>query len=56
MALAWELCGLTQGEIGRAFGVGPYAVSKAVTRTGHLALSDRRVRKAIIRIKSRVQT
>ena len=56
MALAWELCGLTQGEIGRAFGVGPYAVSKAVVRTGHLALSDRRLRKAIIRIKSRVQT
>jgi putative transposase len=55
MALAWELCGLTQSEIGRAFGVGPYAVSKAVARTGHLALSDRRLHKAIVRIKSNVQ-
>ena len=56
MALAWELCGLTQREIGRAFGVGPYAVSKAVARAGPLALSNRRVRNAITRIKSNVQT
>lgn len=55
MALAWELCGLTQGEIGRAFGVGPYAVSKAVARTGQLALSNHGVRKTITRIKSNVK-
>ena len=55
MALAWDLCGLTQGEIGRAFGVGPYAVSKAVARAVDLALSKRRVAMAIKRIKSNVQ-
>ena len=55
MALGWELCGLTQGEIGRAFGVGAYAVSKAVARVAELALRKRRVGKAIERIKSNVQ-
>jgi putative transposase len=55
MALAWELCGLSQSEIAQALGVGPYAVSKAVARTDALARSDPRVRKAIMRIKSHVQ-
>jgi putative transposase len=55
MALGWELCGLTQGEIGQAFGVGAYAVSKAAARAAELALRKRRVGKAIERIKSNVQ-
>ena len=37
MALAWEVCGLNQREIGRQFGVGPYAVSKAIARATELA-------------------
>jgi hypothetical protein len=53
--MTWELCGLTQSEIGRVFGVGPYAVSKAVLRAAELARSNRRVGKAIERIKSNVQ-
>ena len=55
MALGWELCGPTQGEIGRAFGVGACAVSKAVARVADLALRKRGVGKAIERLKSNVQ-
>ena len=56
MALAWEMCGLTQREIGRAFGVGPYAVAKAAARTTELAASNGSVGKTITYIKSTVQT
>lgn len=56
MALAWEMCGLTQREIGRAFGVGPYAVAKAAARTTELAASNGSVGKTITYIKSAVQT
>jgi hypothetical protein len=55
MAVAWEQCGLTQQEIGRAFGVSAYAVSKAAARAVALAASNGRVRKALKRLKSNVQ-
>jgi hypothetical protein len=55
MALAWEMCGLTQREIGRAFGVGPYAVAKAAARATELTTSKGSVGKTIRRLKSNVQ-
>jgi REP-associated tyrosine transposase len=55
MALAWEHCGLTQGEIGRAFGVSPYAVSKAAARTAEIATSKGQVGRTIRRLKSNLQ-
>ena len=55
MAVAWEQCGLTQREIGRAFGVSGYAVSKAAARVVDLAATNGRVRQALTRLKSNVQ-
>jgi putative transposase len=42
MALAWEVCGMGQTEIGQAFGVGPHAVSKAIVRAKTLAATSGR--------------
>jgi chromosomal replication initiation ATPase DnaA len=55
MALAWEMCGLTQHEIGCAFGAGPYAVSKGVARAAAPAASKGSVGQTIRRLKSNVQ-
>lgn len=56
LALAWELCGLSQREIGAAFGVGPYAVTKAVARFAVRMSNDARLQKQLAQIKSNVQT
>jgi len=56
LVLAWELCGLSQREIGAAFGVGPYAVTKAVARFSERMSNDARLRKRLAGIKSNVQT
>jgi hypothetical protein len=55
MAVAWETCGLTQREIGHTFGVGPYAVSKAIARTAALAAQKGTLGKTIMKLKSNVQ-
>lgn len=52
MALAWEVCGLRQREIGRQFGVSPYAVSKAIARAGALAASKGRTGRLIRTVNS----
>ena len=43
-------------EIGAAFGVGPYAVTKAVARFGERVSNDARQRKRLAKIKSNAQT
>lgn len=43
MGLGWELCGLTQREIGAAFGVGHFAVSKAIQRARRLRQTNKQV-------------
>lgn len=55
MAVAWETCGLTQREIGHTFGVGPYAVSKAIARAAALTAQKGSVGKTIMKLKSNVQ-
>lgn len=40
-----ELCGLTQDEIGREFGVTGYAVSQALRRAGQLRAESRKLDK-----------
>ena len=50
MALAWEVCGLGQREIGRAFGVGPHAVSKAMAQTAALRREGGKVGRALERL------
>jgi predicted RNA polymerase sigma factor len=52
MALAWEVCGLNQREIGRQFGVGPYAVSKAIARATELAAEGSGSGRVIRRLNS----
>jgi len=52
MALAWEVCGLPQRQIGREFGVSPYAVSKAVVRARALAASQGKPGSVIRRLNS----
>ena len=52
MALAWEVCGLGQREIGRAFGVGPHAVSKALARTATLRQAGGKVGRQVARLTS----
>ena len=47
MTLAWETAGMTQREIGQAFGLGPYAVAEAVERFAERARRDPRLRKRI---------
>ena len=52
MALAWEVCGLGQREIGRAFGVGPHAVSKAIARAAALRQEGGKVGRHVARLTS----
>jgi putative transposase len=52
MALAWEVCGLGQREIGRQFGVGPHAVSKAIARMAALRRDGGTVGGAVERLIS----
>jgi len=52
MALAWEECGLEQKEIGREFGVGAHAVSKAIARAGALRGVGGRLGREIKRLNS----
>ena len=52
MALAWHVCGLTQREIGREFGVGPHAVSKAITRAKELAAEGGRQGRTVRQLNS----
>lgn len=52
MALAWDVCGLGQREIGRQFGVGPHAVSKAMVRTAALRRGGGKVGRALKRLTS----
>jgi putative transposase len=53
--LAWELCGLTQSEIGQSFGVGHFAVSKAIGRAQELQRTDPRVAKLVSRLLTEIQ-
>ena len=55
MALAWEIAGLRQREIGRQFGVGAHAVSKAIARTAALRAGGGRVGRALARLDSTFQ-
>jgi hypothetical protein len=48
--LAWEVCGLGQREIGREFGVGQHAVSKAIARTAALRRVGGTVGRALKRL------
>ena len=50
MYLAWEMGGMTQREIGAAFGVGYFAVSKALRRVAQLQRDDRRVARTVSRL------
>ncbi|MBI4517048.1 MAG: transposase [Deltaproteobacteria bacterium] len=50
MWLVWELCGLRQREVGAAFGVGHFAVSKAIRRAQRLQQSNRQVAKVASRL------
>jgi REP-associated tyrosine transposase len=52
MALAWEVGGLGQREIGRAFGVGPHAVSKAIAQTAALRREGGKAGRALARLTS----
>jgi putative transposase len=52
MALAWQVCGLNQREIGQEFGVSSYAVSKAITRAAKLAAETGKVGQAVRRLNS----
>ena len=52
MALAWEVCGLGQREIGREFGVGPHAVSKAIAQVAALRRGGGKVGRALERLTS----
>ncbi|MBI4515138.1 MAG: transposase [Deltaproteobacteria bacterium] len=54
--VAWELCGATQGEIGAACGVTPFAVSKMLRRAGALKATDRKFRKLIDSTSIALQT
>jgi REP-associated tyrosine transposase len=56
MALAAEVCGLSQREIGREFGVGAYAVSKAQAKVAELEAGGGKVGRKIERLKSSFQT
>jgi hypothetical protein len=49
------MCGLTQREVGRAFGVGPYAVGKAAGRAAALTASNATVARTVRKLKSTVQ-
>jgi REP-associated tyrosine transposase len=50
MYLAWEFCGMTQREIGEAFGVGHFAVSKAIRRAQQRQQADKQVAKVTSRL------
>ena len=52
MALAWDVCGLNQREIGQEFGVSPYAVSKAIARAAGLAAETGKVGRAVRQLNS----
>jgi putative transposase len=56
MSLGWELCGLTQRELGQAFGVSHFAVSKAIRRAEQLRQQNRQVRKIAGRLITTFQT
>ena len=56
MALAWELCGVSQREVGRVFGVGPSAVAKSRARLAPRMAANRWMRQRFERVKSNVQT
>lgn len=50
MYLAWEVCGMPQHKIGEAFGVGHFAVSKAIRRAERLQHQDKRLAKMVARL------
>jgi len=52
MALAWEIGGRRRREIGRAFGVEPHAVSKAIAQTAALRRRGGKVGRAVKRLGS----
>jgi hypothetical protein len=52
MALGWEVCGLGQREIGRQFGVGSHAVTKAIAQTAALRREGSKVGRALERLTS----
>ena len=52
MALAWEVCGLNQREIGQEFGVSAYAVSKAIARAADLAAETGKMGRAVRQLNS----
>jgi REP element-mobilizing transposase RayT len=56
MWLAWELSGKSQREIGRAFAVGAFAVSKGIRRAEEMKAADRRVARVIRAILTTFRT
>ncbi|HUI26864.1 MAG TPA: hypothetical protein VL403_12340, partial [Candidatus Kryptonia bacterium] len=56
MYLGWQVCGVSQPELGRAFGVTRYGVSKAIARIERALRTDRQLRRRIAAIKSTFQT
>jgi putative transposase len=54
--LAWELCGLTQRELGSAFGVTHFAVSKTIRRAAALLAHDSTFRKLTGKAATVLQT
>ena len=56
MALGWEVCGLGHRELGAAFGVGHFAVSKAIRRLQALSRTDRKIKRIVDELSATFQT
>jgi len=55
MYLAWEVCGMTQREIGDAFGVSYFAVSKALRRAEQLGRAGGPLARTVSRLITDIQ-
>jgi putative transposase len=55
LCLAWELCGLSQRELGQAFGVSHFAVSKAIHRAQQLRQHDKQFDRMIDKLTATLQ-
>jgi putative transposase len=56
MALGWEVCGLGHRELGTAFGVGHFAVSKAIHRLQSLSRTDQKIKRIVDELSATFQT
>jgi chromosomal replication initiation ATPase DnaA len=56
MCLAWELCGLSQRELGQAFGVSHFAVSKAIHRAQQLRQHEKQLDRMIEKLTATLQS